>query len=82
MDITRRRFLETCATSGGVLLASGASTWAFTPVSVENPLGILSRLATGKRSISISTATTARSPGSAHPNDTHMCRLRALCETE
>ena len=39
MDITRRRFLETCAASGGTLMAAGPQLWAFQPVSIDNPLG-------------------------------------------
>jgi nitrate reductase alpha subunit len=76
MDITRRRFLEACAAGGGILLA-GPQSWAFEPVSVENPLG--SYPDRGWEKIYLdqyrydSTFTWI-----CAPNDTHMCRLRAF----
>ena len=39
MSISRRRFLETCAASGGFLLATGPQAWALKPLSIDNPLG-------------------------------------------
>lgn len=77
MDISRRRFLETCAAGGGILLASGPQAWAFQPVSVENPLGAYPDRGWEKiyldqyRYDSTFTWICA-------PNDTHMCRLRAF----
>ncbi len=78
MEISRRRFLEAClSTTGGVLLATGPQAWAFTPVSVENPLGIYPNRDWEKvyldqyRYDSTFTWVCA-------PNDTHMCRLRAF----
>ncbi len=78
MDLSRRRFLETClATGGASLLAAGPQTWAFTPVSVENPLGKYPDRDWEKvyldqyRYDSTFTWVCA-------PNDTHMCRLRAF----
>jgi len=78
MEISRRRFLEAClSTTGGVLLATGPQAWAFTPVSVENPLGTYPNRDWEKvyldqyRYDSTFTWVCA-------PNDTHMCRLRAF----
>jgi nitrate reductase alpha subunit len=77
MDITRRRFLESCAAGGGILLAAGPQAWAFQPVSVENPLGAYPDRGWEKiyldqyRYDSTFTWVCA-------PNDTHMCRLRAF----
>jgi nitrate reductase alpha subunit len=77
MDITRRRFLETCTAGGGILLAAGPSAWALQPVSVENPLGAYPDRGWEKiyldqyRYDSTFTWICA-------PNDTHMCRLRAF----
>jgi nitrate reductase alpha subunit len=77
MDITRRRFLETCAAGGGILLAAGPQAWALQPVSVENPLGTYPNRDWEKvyldqyRYDSTFTWICA-------PNDTHMCRLKAF----
>jgi nitrate reductase alpha subunit len=76
MYISRRGFLETCAASGGALLAAGPAAWAFQPLSVDNPLG--SYPDRGWEKIYLdqyrydSTFTWI-----CAPNDTHMCRLRA-----
>ena len=78
MEISRRHFLETCLTAtGAALVASGPQAWAFTPVSVENPLGKYPDRDWEKvyldqyRYDSTFTWICA-------PNDTHMCRLRAF----
>jgi nitrate reductase / nitrite oxidoreductase, alpha subunit len=77
MDLSRRRFLETCLAAGGAsLLAAGPRAWAFTPVSVENPLGQYpnrdwERVYLDQYKYD-STFTWV-----CAPNDTHMCRLRA-----
>ena len=77
MDITRRRFLETISAGGGLLLAAGPQSWAFQPVSVDNPLGAYPDRGWEKiyldqyRYDSTFTWVCA-------PNDTHMCRLRAF----
>jgi nitrate reductase alpha subunit len=78
MELSRRRFIETClSATGAALVASGPQAWAFTPVSVENPLGIYPDREWEKvyldqyRYDSTFTWVCA-------PNDTHMCRLRAF----
>jgi nitrate reductase alpha subunit len=78
MELSRRRFIETClSATGAALVASGPQAWAFTPVSVENPLGIYpdrdwERVYLDQyRYDSTFTWVCA-------PNDTHMCRLRAF----
>ena len=78
MELSRRRFMETClSATGAALAASGPQAWAFTPVSVENPLGVYPDRDWEKvyldqyRYDSTFTWVCA-------PNDTHMCRLRAF----
>jgi nitrate reductase alpha subunit len=78
MEISRRRFLESClAAGGGALLASTPQSWAFTPISVDNPLAAYPARDWEKiyldqyRYDSTFTWVCA-------PNDTHMCRLRAF----
>jgi len=76
MDITRRRFLESCA-AGSTLLAAGAQSWAFKPIDIENPLGQYPHRDWEKIYLDQykydSTFTWV-----CAPNDTHMCRLRAF----
>lgn len=78
MTISRRSFLQAClSASGAGLLAAGPQAWALTPVDVQNPLGkypdrdwehvYLDQY----RYDSTFTWVCA-------PNDTHMCRLRAM----
>ena len=77
MELSRRRFLESCLAAGGGLIAAGPQSWAFTPVNVENPLGSYPNRGWEKvfldqyRYDSTFTWICA-------PNDTHMCRLKAL----
>jgi nitrate reductase alpha subunit len=77
MDISRRRFLETClAASGSALVATGPSAWAFEPVSIANPLAAYpdrdwERVYLDQYHYD-STFTWI-----CAPNDTHMCRLKA-----
>jgi nitrate reductase alpha subunit len=78
MTISRRRFLESClAAGGGALLAATPQSWAFTPVSVVNPLAAYpardwERIYLDQyRYDSTFTWVCA-------PNDTHMCRLRSF----
>jgi len=78
MEVSRRRFLESClAASGSALLATGARGWALSPVSVENPLGTYPDRGWEKIYLDQyhydSTFTWI-----CAPNDTHMCRLRAF----
>ncbi len=77
MDITRRRFLETCAASGGLLLASSPQSWAFQPLNVDNPLGAYPDR--GWEQIYLDQYGYDDSfTWICAPNDTHMCRLRAF----
>jgi nitrate reductase alpha subunit len=77
MDISRRRFLETCAAGGGTLLAAGPAAWAFQPLNVENPLG--SYPDRGWEKIYLDQYRYDSSfTWICAPNDTHMCRLRAF----
>lgn len=78
MNVSRRRFLQACAALGGSsLLGEGAQSWAFTPVSVENPLGAYPDRTWEQVYRDLykydSTFTWV-----CAPNDTHMCRLRAF----
>ncbi len=77
MDLSRRRFLETCLASGGALLASGPQAWAFKPVSVENPLGSYPDRDWEKVYLDQYRYDSSFTWVCA-PNDTHMCRLRAF----
>jgi nitrate reductase alpha subunit len=77
MKVSRRQFLETCAASGGSLLAVGAKAWAFAPLSVDNPLGAYPNR--GWEQIYLDQYHTDDSfTWVCAPNDTHMCRLRAF----
>ncbi len=76
MDITRRRFLETCAAAGG-LFAAGPQAWAFEPVSVENPLGKYPDREWEKIYLDQYSYDSTFTWVCA-PNDTHMCRLKAF----
>ncbi len=75
MKINRRRFLEACSASGGLLLTAG--TRSFRPLHVENPLGSYPQRDWEKvyldqyRYDSTFTWICA-------PNDTHMCRMKAF----
>ena len=77
MELSRRRFLESCLAAGGGLLATGPQSWAFAPVNVENPLGSYPNRDWEKVYLDQyrydSTFTWICSP-----NDTHMCRLKAF----
>lgn len=78
MNVSRRRFLQACAAVGGSsLLGAGAQSWAFAPVSVENPLGVYPDRSWEQVYRDLykydSTFTWV-----CAPNDTHMCRLRAF----
>ena len=77
MEVSRRRFLESCLAAGGGLLATGPQSWAFAPVNVENPLGSYPNRDWEKVFLDQyrydSTFTWICSP-----NDTHMCRLKAF----
>jgi len=77
MDITRRGFLEACAAGGSVLFAGGPQSWAFQPLSVDNPLGAYPDRGWEKIYLDQyhydSTFTWI-----CAPNDTHMCRMRAF----
>jgi nitrate reductase alpha subunit len=78
MELSRRRFIETClSATGAALVTSGPQAWAFTPLSVENPLG-----AYPDRDWEKVYLDQYRYDGSftwvCAPNDTHMCRLRAF----
>ncbi|MCA9142349.1 MAG: molybdopterin-dependent oxidoreductase [Planctomycetaceae bacterium] len=77
MDISRRRFLETCAASGGALLAVGPRAWAFDPVNIENPLGAYPNRDWEKIYLDQYSYDDTFTWICA-PNDTHMCRLRAF----
>ncbi len=78
MEVSRRRFLESCVTaSGAALLASGPQSWAFTPVSVENPLGAYPNRDWEKVYLDQYGYDSSFTWVCA-PNDTHMCRLRAF----
>jgi nitrate reductase / nitrite oxidoreductase, alpha subunit len=78
MNSSRRQFLKTCLAAGGsALLAPVPQGWAFSPVSVGNPLAAYpdrnweSIYLDQYRYDSTFTWVCA-------PNDTHMCRLRAF----
>ena len=77
MELSRRRFLESCLAAGGGLLAAGPQSWAFSPISVENPLGAYPSRDWEKIYLDQyhydSTFTWV-----CAPNDTHMCRLKAF----
>ncbi len=77
MDVTRRRFLETCAAAGGALLATGPQAWAFDPVSVENPLGSYPNRDWEKIFLD-QYAYDSTFTWVCAPNDTHMCRMKAF----
>lgn len=77
MNFTRRKFLELCASGGGMLIAGGARSWAFEPVSVDNPLGVYpdrdweNVYLDQYKYDEVFTWICA-------PNDTHMCRMKAF----
>ena len=77
MELSRRRFLESCLAAGGGLLSTGPQSWAFAPIQVENPLGTYPDR--GWENVYLdqyrydSTFTWI-----CAPNDTHMCRLKAF----
>lgn len=78
MDISRRQFLETCLAAGGTsLLATGPQAWAFSPVSVENPLGKYPDRNWEKIYLD-QYAYDSTFTWVCAPNDTHMCRLKAF----
>ncbi len=77
MAISRRRFLEACAATGGALLAAGPQPWAFEPVSVENPLGAYPQRDWEKIYLD-QYAYDDSFTWICAPNDTHMCRMRAF----
>jgi nitrate reductase alpha subunit len=78
VKVSRRRFLESClSATGAALLTPGPQSWAFTPLTVENPLGAYPNRGWEKVYLDQyqydSTFTWI-----CAPNDTHMCRLRAF----
>lgn len=78
MEISRRRFLEACASaSGSVLLAAGSATGALQPVDVANPLGSYPSRDWEKIYLDQYRFDDSFTWVCA-PNDTHMCRLRAF----
>ncbi len=76
MDITRRRFLESCLVAGGGLLAAGPRLSAFEPVGDGNPLGSYPDRDWEKIYLDQYRYDDSFTWVCA-PNDTHMCRLRA-----
>ncbi len=77
MQINRRNFLESCAATGGALLAAGAQAWAFEPLSVANPLGAYPNRDWEKIYLD-QYAYDDKFSWICAPNDTHMCRLTAF----
>jgi len=77
MDLSRRKFLETCLASGGTLLAAGPQAWAFKPVSIDNPLGSYPDRNWEQVYLDQYHYDSSFTWVCA-PNDTHMCRLRAF----
>ncbi len=78
MEVSRRRFLESCLSAGGAaLLARGPQAWAFTPLTVENPLGAYPNRGWEKVYLD-QYAYDDSFTWICAPNDTHMCRLRAF----
>jgi len=78
MELSRRRFLESCLTAAsGSLLVGGPGAWAFSPSDADNPLGSYPSRDWEKIYLDQyrydSTFTWV-----CHPNDTHMCRLKAF----
>lgn len=78
MQVSRRRFLETCVAAGGAaLLSRDAHGSGLSPVSIENPLGTYPDRGWEKIYLD-----QYRYDGTftwiCAPNDTHMCRLRAF----
>ena len=77
MDHSRRRFLEACLGAGSAaLFAPGPRSWAFTPVTVDNPLGTYPQR-DWERVYRDQYAYDSTFTWICAPNDTHMCRLRA-----
>ncbi len=78
MELSRRRFLETClSATGAALVTAGPQAWAFTPLSVENPLGAYPNRDWEK--VYLDQYHYDRTfTWICAPNDTHMCRLRAF----
>ena len=77
MELSRRRFLESCLAAGGGLLAAGPQAWAFAPVNVENPLGSYPERDWEKIYLDQYRYDETFTWICA-PNDTPMCRLRAF----
>ena len=78
MEVSRRRFLESCLTAtGAALLAPSPQSWAFTPLSVDNPLGAYPNRDWEKVYLD-QYAYDNSFTWICAPNDTHMCRLRAF----
>lgn len=78
MEVSRRRFLESClAATGATLLAAGPQSWAFTPLNIENPLGAYPNRDWEKVYLD-QYAYDSTFTWICAPNDTHMCRLRAF----
>ena len=77
MDLSRRRFLESCLAAGGGLLAAGPRSWAFDAVDVENPLGAYPNRDWEKVYLD-QYAYDDTFAWICHPNDTHMCRMKAF----
>ncbi len=77
MQISRRKFLESCLVAGGSLLAPGPQAWAFEPLNIENPLGSYPNR-DWERVYRDQYRHDDTFTWVCAPNDTHMCRLRAF----
>ena len=76
--MNRRDFIKSALTGGASLLAP--RLYGFDPVSIENPLGVYPSR-DWEQVYRDQYRYDATFTWVCGPNDTHMCRLRALCET-